>query len=79
MGFRKWTKNVFCLIKKTFGLYKPSCVPHEYVVNIFFTFLSNNCQEKLVTIEQTKKRKKSIAVYGVCFMSLIVLCDTIFK
>ena len=38
-----------------------------------------NCQEELKTIKQIEKKKKCSSFLGVCIMSLIDPCDTIYK
>ena len=69
------------MCKKLFGRINHHQLLSEYILRNFFCFLSNmiNCQEQLKAIQQTEKKKKCASFLGVCIVSLIALCDTIYK
>ena len=75
----EWYANDIC--KKLFGRINHHQLLSEYILHNFFCFLSNmiNCQEQLKAIQQTEKKKKCTSFLGVCIVSLIALCDTIYK
>ena len=74
------SEKQFLLYKKLFGRINHHQLLHEYVLHNMFCLLSNiNCQEQLKTMQQTEQKKKCTSFLGGCIMSLIALCDTIFK
>ena len=74
-------KKQFLLCKKLFGRINHHQLLNKYVWHNSFCFLSNiiNCQGQLKTMQQTEKNKICASFLGVCIMSLVALCDTIYK
>lgn len=62
--------------KKLFGFIIHHQVVHEHIL-VFFYVLSNNSQEQLKTIKQSKKKKTFICFDGAYSIPLIALGDII--